>query len=140
MYNSSNNVRIIRTNKYLSWLLFNLSVITTWIRLKIEFLKRLCGLAVKISKLRYWELFKMCVQSKQLVILVCFFSLLINIVRQNNLFKASKRLLLRLFIINQYCTPNVCFIIKNLFKASERLFFSLLSYLSDMKKMCIQIK
>ena len=43
----------------LSWLLFKLIVIN------INALKRLCGITVKISKLRHIELFKKCVQNKQ---------------------------------------------------------------------------
>ena len=48
--------------------------------------------------------------------------------------KASERLLFSLFIINQYCTPDVCYTTKNVFKTSDRLLFSLLSYFSNMEK------
>ena len=46
----------------------------------------------------------------------CFFSPLINIVCRKCVFKASERLIFSLFIINQYCTPNICYTTKNVFK------------------------
>ena len=42
----------------------------------------------------------------------------------------------RLFIINQYCTPNGCYTTKNVFKASARLVLSLLCYLFTSKNAC----
>ena len=108
------------------------------------------------------ELFKLRVQNIQGVLFSFFFSLLINFVRRKFVSKASERLLFSLFIINQYCTPNACYIPKNgfmtsdrllfsllryffntkkcVFKGSGNLLFSLLNYFSNMKKMCLQIK
>ena len=51
------------------------------------------------------ELFKICVENKQLVIF-SFFSLLTNIICQKYNFKSS------LFIMNQYCMPTVCYTTK----------------------------
>ena len=85
----------------------------------MQYVKSFRGLAVKVSKVRYMELIKLCVQNKQ-GLLFSFFSLLINIVCQKCVFKASERLLFSLLIINQYCTPNVCYTTKNLFKTCAR--------------------
>ena len=38
---------------------------------------------------------------------------------------------------NQYCTPNFCYISKNVFKTSNRLLFILLRYFSNLKKKCV---
>ena len=39
-----------------------------------------------------------------------------------------------LFIIIQYCTPNIYYATKNVFKTSDRLFFSLSNHFSNLKK------
>ena len=68
-------------HKYLNRLLLSLFAVNRKIRLKIQFIKGLCGAAVKISKLQHIELFK-CVQNKQ-------------------------GLLFSLLIINKYYTPKM---------------------------------
>ena len=74
------------------------------------------------------ELFKTCVQRKQRLIFSFFH-------HQSIFFKASDRLLFRLFIINQYCTPNVI-LPKSVFKAIGKLLFSLLSYFFNTRNVC----
>ena len=64
------------------------------------------------------ELFKACVQNKR-GLLFSFFSSVINILRGK-----------RVFIIIQYCRPNVI-LQKCVFKAIRKLLFSLLSYFSN---------
>ena len=69
----------------------------------------------------------MCVQNKWGLLFSLFLSL-VNIVHRKCVFKTGERLLLNLFIINQYCTPNVCYTTKNVYKRIDRLLFSLLSH------------
>ena len=96
--------------------------------------KRLCSLVVKISKLWEMKLLKTCAQNKRCLLSV-FFSSLINIVRRKCVFKARERLLFSLFIIDQYCTPDVCYTTKNAFKTSNGLLFSLLRHFFNTKNM-----
>ena len=86
------------------------------------------------------ELFKLWVQNKQGVffsfLVVFFFSLLINSVHRKCVFEASKRLRFSLFIINQHCTPDVCYTTKKVFKTSDKLLFSLLHYFFNTRNTC----
>ena len=107
-------------------MLFSLFVIYTQMHLKILFIKRLCSVAIKISKLLHIE-FKTSV-FKTSVSCFLVFSSLVNIVRWKCVFKVRKRLLFSFFIINQYCVANVCFSTINVFKTIYRQLLSLLSY------------